>query len=296
MAKHVQRGDDARLLSLTTGVVSHAFGIFPATGADKLRDVERVKGTKRREFEADAAAIGASRSRLLDLPESPLIVGAEGYHAIVDEIRDHRPDVVLCPHPAEFGSFDHMDAGRVAIAAIDYARSDGYPSALGPWLVGDVFTFYYENHRSGQFLGAPRQAPDVVVDITTVVDRKRAAMAAFAGTQAKPGEDYGAKLDRFFASVDGALGYAAGTGYVERFSHELCHKRIRLHLAGRDPRLSLVVLQRHVHGVLGQPIPRRFGNPVPRRFGTPSPGARYSLQRDHGRRRGGSGPAYPERR
>ena len=44
-------------------------------------------------------------------------------------------------------------------------------------------------------------------------------MAVFGRTQAKPGEDYTTKLDRFFASVDGASGYAAGTGYVERFNH-----------------------------------------------------------------------------
>jgi LmbE family N-acetylglucosaminyl deacetylase len=34
VAKHLERGDEARFLSLTTGVVTHAFGIFPATGTD----------------------------------------------------------------------------------------------------------------------------------------------------------------------------------------------------------------------------------------------------------------------
>jgi len=41
----------------------------------------------------------------------------------------------------------------------------------------------------------------VAIDITEVVDRKRAAMAVFGGTQAKPGEDYERMLDGFFASV-----------------------------------------------------------------------------------------------
>jgi len=219
VARHIERGDEARFVSLTTGVVTHAFGIFPATGSDKLRDVDSVKAAKGREFETAAGILGVASSRLFDFPESPLQLGLAEYVAVVDEIRDFRPDAVMCPHPTEFGRFDHMDAGRIAVAAVDYARADGFPSALAPHLVRDVFTFYYEDYRTDQLMGTARHGPDVVVDITSVVARKRAAMAVFAGTQAKPGEDYEKKLDRFFASVDGASGYAAGTGYVERFNH-----------------------------------------------------------------------------
>jgi hypothetical protein len=38
-------------------------------------------------------------------------------------------------------------------------------------------------------------------------------------------------MDRFFASVDGASGYAAGTGYVERFSRLNAAKVSHLPLA-----------------------------------------------------------------
>jgi hypothetical protein len=44
-------------------------------------------------------------------------------------------------------------------------------------------------------------------------------MEIFGRTQSKPGENYSTKMDRFFAAVDGATGYAAGTGYVEQFNH-----------------------------------------------------------------------------
>ncbi len=219
VAKHLDRGDESSFVSLTTGVVTHAFGVFPATGEDKLRDVDRVKAAKREEFETAAGILGITSWKLFDFPESPLAVGLEQYIAVVNEIRDFRPNAVLCPHPTEFGRFDHMDAGRFVVAAVDYARADGFPSSLAPHLVRDVFTFYYEDYRTNQFMGAARQGPDVIVDITDVVGRKRAAMEVFGRTQAKPGEDYGRKMDRFFASVDGASGYAAGTGYVERFNH-----------------------------------------------------------------------------
>jgi LmbE family N-acetylglucosaminyl deacetylase len=218
VTKHVDRGDEARFLSLTTGVVTHAFGIFPATGADKLNDVEAVKARKRGEF-ADAAKLLGVSGQVFDFHESPLATGPDEYLAVIEEIRAFRPDVVLCPHPTEYGRFDHMDAGRFAVAAVDYARADGIPSALAPHAVRDVFTFYYQDTRSDQFAGVARIGPDVLVDVTDVQPRKRAAMEIFGRTQAKPGEDYARKMDQFFAAVDGASGYAAGTGYVEQFNH-----------------------------------------------------------------------------
>jgi LmbE family N-acetylglucosaminyl deacetylase len=233
VARHLARGDEALFLSLTTGVVTHAFTAFPATGDDKLRDIEAVKERKRDEFRRAGAVLGLTKGEVLDFPESPFIVGLDEYVTVVDRIRDFRPDAVLCPHPTEFGRFDHMDAGRFAVAAVDYARADGFPSSLAPHLVPDVFTFFYEDFRTDQFMGTARHGPDLVVDITPVVATKRAAMEIFGGTQAKPGEDYTKAMDRFFASVDGASGYAAGTGYVERFSRLNAAKVSYLPLAER---------------------------------------------------------------
>jgi LmbE family N-acetylglucosaminyl deacetylase len=218
VTKHLSRGDEAMFVSLTTGVVTHAFNIFPATGDDKLRDIETVKDRKRQEFDEASRIIGLTTGRVFDFRESPMVFGPDEYAALVGVIREFRPDAVLCPHPTEFGRLDHMDAGRVSVAAVDYARADGFPSPLAPHLVRDVFMFYYEDFRTDQFMGTARHGPDVVVDITDVIDKKRAAMEIFGGTQSKAGEDYPKRLNRFFASVDGASGYAAGTGYVERFS------------------------------------------------------------------------------
>src|SRR5262245_10859180 len=217
VAKHLARGDEASMVSLTTGVVTHAFNIFPPIGEDKLRDIEKVKEAKRREFDEAARTLRLTHWRIFDFPESPMIFGLQEYIELVNVIRDFRPTAVLCPHPTEFGRQDHMDTGRCAVAAVDYARADGFPSALAPHTVSDVFMFYYEDFRSEQFMGVPRHSPEIAVDITDVLDRKRAAMAVFEGTQRKAGEDYEKKLDAFFAGVDGGAGYMLGMGYVERF-------------------------------------------------------------------------------
>jgi len=218
VAKHLARGDQASMVSLTTGAVTHAFNIFPPTGDDKLRDMDKVKQAKQEEFEEAARILGLTHWKIFDFPESPMVFGLAEYVALVNVIREFRPNVVLCPHPTEFGRQDHMDTGRYAVAAVDYARADGFPSPLAPHTVADLFMFYYEDFRSEQFMGVPRHSPEIAVDITDVLDKKKAAMAVFEGTQRKAGEDYGAKLDRFFQSVDGGMGYMLGMGYIERFS------------------------------------------------------------------------------
>lgn len=218
VAKHLQRGDEAFFVSLTSGAVTHAFTSFPATGEDKLKDLPRVIETKRQEFARAADALGVTDWLMLEFNESPLIVGLEEYVTLVNLIREFRPGVVICAHPVEVGRQDHMDSGRVAIAAVDYARAEGFPSPLAPHTVPDLFLSYYEDFRSEQMMGTPRHAPEVIVDISQVIGLKREAMMQFGTTQAKEGEDYGKKLDRFFERQDGNAGFLHGFDYAERFS------------------------------------------------------------------------------
>jgi N-acetylglucosamine malate deacetylase 1 len=218
IAKHVLRGDVAMLVSHTAGTVTHAFDSFPATGADKLADLASVTAAKHAELQTAAGILGVQDARVLDFPESPMLLDLGHYLTMVELIREFRPDVVLCAHPTEVGRHDHMDSGRFTIAAVDYARAEGFPSSLAPHAVPHLFMSYYEDYRTEQLTGSPRHSPEVVIDTSAVIDRKRAAMLAFAGTQARPGEDYAARLDRFFAAVDGSAGYANGFGYAERFN------------------------------------------------------------------------------
>lgn len=58
-------------MALTTGVVTHAFGVFPLVGGDKLMDVEKVRAAKRAEFERGAKALGVTEWEILDLTKAP---------------------------------------------------------------------------------------------------------------------------------------------------------------------------------------------------------------------------------
>lgn len=217
-AKHIARGDDVMMVSLTSGVVTHAFGRFPATGDDKFKDLEKIVAEKTEEFARGVQALGVSSWHVFGFRESPLATGFDEYEAMVNLIREFRPNVVLCPHPVEVGRQDHMDCGRFTVAAVDYARAEGFPSLLAPHTVNNLFLYYYEDFRSEQLTGSPRHSPEVIVDISSVIDKKRAAMMELAGTQTKESEDYGAKLDRFFDRVDGAAGHIHGFNFAERFN------------------------------------------------------------------------------
>lgn len=218
VAKHLARGDSAMLVSLTTGVVTHAFNIFPPEGEDKFRNIDEVAQTKRDEFERAARAIGVDDWRILEFSESPMLFGLDEYRAMVDLIREYRPTVVLCQHPIEVGRQDHMDSGRFTIAAVDYARAEGFPSKLAPHTVPNLFMAYYEDFRAEQLTGSPRHSPEVIVDISEVIEKKREAMLQFGTTQTNKGEDYAARMDRFLERVDGSVGNANGFGYAERFT------------------------------------------------------------------------------
>jgi LmbE family N-acetylglucosaminyl deacetylase len=117
-------------VSLTTDVVTHAFNVFPATGEDKLKDIDKVKEMKRQELSRACKVLGVQSWKLLDFPENPMLSGFDEYSTVIELIREFRPDVVLCPHPTEYGRHDHMDACRFVVACVDYARVDEFSFAL----------------------------------------------------------------------------------------------------------------------------------------------------------------------
>ena len=218
LAKHAERGDDTMMVSHTTGTVTHAFNLFPATGEDKLAIKPELDQRKRDELRDAAAVLGVSKQTVLGFSESPMLFDLSHYVTMVEILRDFRPDILLCPHPIEVGRHDHMDSGRFTIAAMDYARADGFPSPLTPHTVPRLFMYYYEDYRTEQLTGAARHSPEVVVDISAVIGKKRDAMLIFGRTQTRKGEDYPARLDAFFAAGDGSVGYHHGFAYGERFN------------------------------------------------------------------------------
>jgi 4-oxalomesaconate hydratase len=169
IALYVSRGYRVRILCLSYGERGESPGAWKEPGMT----VERVKEIRRGESERAAAALGAE-VRFFDAGDYPLQASDAMLQALVQEYRKCRPAFVLTHSAADPYNPDHPAAHHISLQTRVYAQAEGYPLA-GPALgAPPVFTF--EPHQ-------PEQcgfAPDVLLDVTDVWERKRAAMASMA--------------------------------------------------------------------------------------------------------------------
>jgi 4-oxalomesaconate hydratase len=132
--------------------------------------VENVKEIRHGEAERAAAHLGAS-FKCLDLGDYPLQIDGDALLAIADAIREFAPDVVVThtdtdpfnpDHPVAYGAVDRA-RGLAAGAGVSSAFATIKPPAL----------FLFEPHQPELC----NFTPTTFVDITAVMDGKRAAMA-----------------------------------------------------------------------------------------------------------------------
>lgn len=131
--------------------------------------VERVKEIRRAESERAAGLLGAE-VRFFDAGDYPLRPSGEIMESLVHEYRTCRPEFVLTHSYDDPYNPDHPAANAISLHTRVYAQADGYPLP-GPSL-GAPPVFMFEPHQ-------PEQCgfkPEVLLDITPVWDKKRAAM------------------------------------------------------------------------------------------------------------------------
>lgn len=196
VAVHTRAGHDVVVADLTRGESS-------SNGTPDERAAEAA---------AAAAILGCRERRNLAIPD----VGVRSedpdqQRAVVDVIRDLRPDVVLVPfsddpHP------DHASGGTLIERALYLAGIHGYNPSGRAWKtpVALVYSGRREVRR------------DLVVDVSAVYDVKRRAIAAHASQfGAREGSRATALNAPEFLSVvearDRSVGHAVGAAYGEAF-------------------------------------------------------------------------------
>jgi len=165
IAKAVEAGGTAEVVALSYGERGESGELWKEEG----QTVENVKRLRHAEAEAAAAALGAP-FRCLDLGDYPLDVDADALAEIADVIRAFAPDVLVTHTDTDPFNPDHP----VAHAAVDRAR--GLAAGAG------VSSAFATIRPPALFLFEPHQpelcnfTPTTFVDITSVIERKRAAM------------------------------------------------------------------------------------------------------------------------
>jgi 4-oxalomesaconate hydratase len=172
VAMAVQNGGTAEVIALSYGERGESGELWKQEG----QTVENVKKVRHAEAEAAAAALGAS-FRCLDLGDYPLQIDAEALTAIADAIREFAPDVLITHTDRDPFNPDHP----VAHAAVDRAR--GLAAGAG------VQSAFATVRPPALFLFEPHQpelcnfTPTTFVDITAVVEKKKAAMGEMKAQQ-----------------------------------------------------------------------------------------------------------------
>jgi 4-oxalomesaconate hydratase len=166
VAKAVEAGGTAEVIALSYGERGESGELWKQEG----QTVENVKKVRHAEAEAAAGHLGAS-FRSLDFGDYPLQIDGDRLLAIADAIREFAPDVLITHTDTDPFNPDHP----VAHAAVDRARSlaagAGVSSAFATIKPPQLFLFEPHQPELCNF------TPNVHVDITSVWERKLAAMA-----------------------------------------------------------------------------------------------------------------------
>jgi 4-oxalomesaconate hydratase len=172
VAVAVEQGGTAEVIALSYGERGESGELWKQEG----QTVENVKRVRHAEADAAAAALGAT-FRCLDLGDYPLQIDADALAAVAEAIRAFAPDVLITHTDRDPFNPDHP----VAHAAVDRARGlaagAGVQSAFATIAPPALFLFEPHQPELCNF------TPTTFVDITSVIDRKRAAMAEMKAQQ-----------------------------------------------------------------------------------------------------------------
>jgi 4-oxalomesaconate hydratase len=165
VAVAVARGGTAEVVALSYGERGESGELWKQEG----QTVENVKSIRHDEADAAATALGAT-FRCLDLGDYPLQIDADALTQIADAIRAFAPDVLITHTDRDPFNPDHP----VAFAAVERARAlaagAGVESAFDTIQPPQLLLFEPHQPELCNF------TPTTFVDITPVIDRKRAAM------------------------------------------------------------------------------------------------------------------------
>ena len=172
VAMAVENGGTAEVIALSYGERGESGELWKQEG----QTIENVKRIRHAEAEAAADALGAS-FRCLDLGDYPLQIDADALNEIADAIRAFAPDVLITHTDRDPFNPDHP----VAFTAVDRARglAAGAGVQSGFATVSPPALFLFEPHQPELC----NFTPTTFVDITSVIDKKKAAMAEMKAQQ-----------------------------------------------------------------------------------------------------------------
>ena len=173
IALHSEKGYAVTVVCLSYGERGESAKLWTQEGMT----LERVKSSRRAEAENAASVLGVADIKFFDLGDYPLIVEREGMLRLVNEIREVQPKFMLSHSKWDPYNTDHMRATSVAIEARMIAQAWGHNP--GEKVLGAPQLYLFEPHQTEQM----EWKPDVLLDISSVWERKKAAIGCMEGQE-----------------------------------------------------------------------------------------------------------------
>jgi 4-oxalomesaconate hydratase len=166
LALTAERGGTVSVLALSYGERGESGELWKEEG----QTIENVKRIRHGEAERAAEALGAS-FRCLDLGDYPLMVEGAALTTLTDAIRELAPDVIVTHTDRDPFNPDHPVAFRAVERARALAAGAGVESAFETIRPPELLFFEPHQPELCNF------TPTTFLNITPVIERKRAAMA-----------------------------------------------------------------------------------------------------------------------
>ena len=211
MALHVERGDVVVALTPTYGVSHHEKAVAASKRGEHV-DIEAAKQERIQELTEACAELGVTDVRCLGYDDDVPMVERRIVEGIADVIVDVRPDFIITHHPND-SVVMHGVTGQMTLIALETARTireGGKP----PHSVRQVF-FHTQVGRTNALEQDNPRIPSVVIDITSTVRNKAAAMNRFKSQHYGPNSPLQRKLGEV---LDGSIyGIHRRVPYAETF-------------------------------------------------------------------------------
>lgn len=173
IALHAEAGVAVTVICLSYGERGESAKLWRQPGMT----LERVKTERRREAENAAAALGVADIQFWDLGDYPISLSKQSLFRLADTYRRLRPSFVLTHSKEDPYNRDHPLVSEFTQHARIVAQAHGHKRS--EQVLGAPPVFLFEPHQPEQC----RWMPNVLLDITPVWGKKRAAIECMVGQE-----------------------------------------------------------------------------------------------------------------
>jgi 4-oxalomesaconate hydratase len=173
IALHAEQGVSVTVVCLSYGERGESAKLWRQSGMT----LDRVKSERQGEAENAARALGVADIQFWDCGDYPISLPEEALFRLADLYRAVRPGFVLTHSREDPYNRDHPLVSQFAQEARIVAQAHGHNP--GAQVLGAPPVFLFEPHQPEQC----RWMPNVLLDITPVWEKKRAAIECMAGQE-----------------------------------------------------------------------------------------------------------------